>query len=112
MGDYMEEFTEDTNGLEADYENVETKFESYAENGVDTKILTEAVAFLKSEIGVISKITSYEEGIVLSGMDSLLFRYFLKKTNPVLYDQVDKISFIVSDAIKELVTEEKQKGDK
>ena len=104
----MEEF-EESMGLEKELEQTEEKLDQYKSMGLNNDILKEAAQFLKSEIQVVEKISSYEEGAILSGLDAMLFRYFLKIENPELYDQLDKISFILSDAMRDLVLDEREK---
>lgn len=102
----------ENDGLEASLEMAEEKMNCYRENGVDIELLKEASMFLKHEVSFLHELTRDRSTAIVSGMDSLLFRYFLKETNPKLYKQLDDISFILSDAIRDLVIEKIQEENK
>lgn len=98
-------------GLEGGLEGLEDKFDSYRRIGVNIPELINCIKLCESAKHDISDISAGVESSILSSMDAILFRYYLNKSDPELFDKVDKMSKILSDYIIETVMDYRETGE-
>lgn len=98
-------------GLEGGLEGLEDKFDSYRRIGVNIPELINCIKLCESAKHDISDISAGVESSILSSMDAILFRHYLNKSDPELFDKVDKMSKILSDYIIETVMDYRETGE-